>query len=189
MHSLEQFIWAYLGKQLDRVVNSVYLRILVKVLTTKGQAAVLFRVWIKYLIECADGGDINDSVGILKVWGPGVPVATGSTHIEQMPGHMSVIVMNSESVLCDPDGLDASMQDIIHSRDIIFIGNSRYTIQKATVELTWNVRGEAREKKYNTQFGPFLNFELLLLDQRQNRWVIPKLNDVVLACSQHLWNI
>jgi len=77
-----------------------------------------------YLVVGADGSDVNDGIGIVEERRPCMPLPTCPADIVQPPLNCTVTVMDNESVLRDPDGLDPGVKDIFDCWHVATFGNS-----------------------------------------------------------------
>lgn len=76
-----------------------------------------------YLIVGADGSNVNDGIGVVKERRPCMPLPTRSADVVQSPLYRAIGVLHDESVLCDPDGLNPSVKNIIDTWHIATFGN------------------------------------------------------------------
>ena len=69
-----------------------------------------------YLIECAHWRYKDDSVRIVEIWNPGMPLATRASNIIQMPSHTFAVEVHIKGMFRDAHGLNAGMEDIVCKR-------------------------------------------------------------------------
>jgi len=100
-----------------------------------------------HLIISADGGDVNDGVGVVKERGPTVPLATGPTNVIQSPLYCAIVVLYNERVLRDADCLDPSVEHIVDGRDISAFGHPVDLIKEAAGWRLRSVWGNECDKK------------------------------------------
>jgi hypothetical protein len=69
-----------------------------------------------YLIKCADWRYKDDSVRVVEIWNPGMPLATRASNVVQMPSHTFAVEVHIKGMFRDAHGLDAGMEDVVCKR-------------------------------------------------------------------------